>query len=554
MKIRRSSWAAGLVAGALVLAALGLSVARCRREQRRSEEAHLEQAANVLAAEALPLFLMDPAEADEAVRRWAAIARLRVTLIAADGRVHAESWTFPKLLDRMVDHLGREEVQAAARGERIFAQRRSETTGQRTAYHARAVGGRPPVGFFRVAVESEGRRTPWAGVVLSLLAAFLVGGVTESALRRRERSVTRHLAQWSDLPRNADAEAVAAEVSRRFEEGRQEYERRLEVKRAALEQLSEGIVMVDAGGHVSFANTAAASLLGENLAVGRPLVEAVRFPDLLAAVGRVTEEGGAQHTECPGANEAELAVRVCALNHPRMAVSVVLRDTRGERQLARARRALVADLAHELRTPLTVLGGLTEELREERDGDELVVSLERQLRRLRVFAEELEELAALETGQILLEPEEIDASVIVRQVLEEAAGPAKSAGVTLSQQGEPCSLVTDPVRLGQVVGNLVDNGIRYNRLGGSVTVRVEEGGDMALILVEDTGIGIPAGEVPLVFQRFYRVRRGAQPTGGSGLGLAIVKHLVRTLGGTVQLTSEEGRGTRVAVQLPRSLP
>jgi len=552
--IRRSSWVAGLIAGGLALAVLGLSEALCSREQLRGEETRLEQAVEALAGEALPLFSLEPADADEAVRRWAAITGLRITLIAEDGRVHAESWTLPKLLDRMVDHLGREEVEAAARGDRAFAQRRSETTGRRTVYHARAVGGRPPAGFVRAAHERERRGAPWMALAVSLLSAVMVGAVTESALQRRERSVTGHLAQWSDLPRNADAEAVAAEVSRRLVESRQEYERRLEVKRAALEQLGEGIVMVDAGGSVTFANTAAGALLGGNLAVGRPLVEAVRFPDLLAAVRRVSEEGGVQHTECTGAGEAELAVRVCALNHPRMAAAIVLRDTRGERQLERARRALVADLAHELRTPLTVLGGLVEELREERDGDELVLTLERQLRRLRTFAEELEELAALETGQVHLEPEETDASVMVRQVLEESAGAARTAGVSLSQLGEPCPLVTDPVRLSQVIGNLVDNGIRYNRPGGSVTVTVEQGVDMALILVEDTGIGIPSAEVPLVFQRFYRVRRGAQPAGGSGLGLAIVKHLVRALGGTVQLTSEEGRGTRVAVQLPSSLP
>jgi two-component system phosphate regulon sensor histidine kinase PhoR len=105
-----------------------------------------------------------------------------------------------------------------------------------------------------------------------------------------------------------------------------------------------------------------------------------------------------------------------------------------------------------------------------------------------------------------------------------------------------------------VLSNLVDNGIRYNRRGGHVTVRTApfEGG--VRIEVEDDGVGIPATEIGLVFQRFYRVRRRAESEGGSGLGLAIVKHLVRVLGGTVSLTSREGEGTLVTLVFPASGP
>jgi len=102
-----------------------------------------------------------------------------------------------------------------------------------------------------------------------------------------------------------------------------------------------------------------------------------------------------------------------------------------------------------------------------------------------------------------------------------------------------------------VLTNLADNAIRYNRLGGRVALSVAPHDGAVEIRVEDTGIGIPAADVPLVFQRFYRVRRGpAAAEGGKGLGLAIVKHLVRALGGTVQLVSEEGKGTTVTVLLP----
>jgi two-component system phosphate regulon sensor histidine kinase PhoR len=157
-------------------------------------------------------------------------------------------------------------------------------------------------------------------------------------------------------------------------------------------------------------------------------------------------------------------------------------------------------------------------------------------------------------NSVRLHPDEVDAAVIARQVLADLRGSAESAGITPTEEGGPARLRTDPVRLAQVLSNLVDNGIRYNRPGGHVTVRTApfEGG--VRIEVEDDGVGIPAAEIGLVFQRFYRVRRRAESEGGSGLGLAIVKHLVRVLGGTVSLTSREGEGTLVTLVFPASGP
>ncbi len=315
------------------------------------------------------------------------------------------------------------------------------------------------------------------------------------------------------------------------------------------------MILLDTQGLVHFANPAAVALLGADLVPGRPLVEAVRAPELLGAVTEVQNGGGSQHTAFAAPTGAELAVRVCAVPHPVLDVAVVLHDTRGERQLERARRALVADLAHELRTPLTVLGGLAEELRETGGPASLAATMQRQVMRLRAFAEDLEELASIETGQVKLSPEDTDAATVARQVLGDLREAAARAGVTLEQRGGAAPLRTDPVRLAQVLTNLVDNAIRYNRPEGRVTVTTEGGGEAVRISVEDTGIGIPGEELPLVFQRFYRVHRGGQRRdggSGSGLGLAIVKHLVRALGGSVRLTSEAGRGTQVVVSLPRT--
>jgi two-component system, OmpR family, phosphate regulon sensor histidine kinase PhoR len=519
---------------------------RAAAEQRLT--AGLTRALELLAPNGERLFAAPAGAADAEIRRWAAASGLRVTLIAADGRVVADSWTLPELLGRLENHRQRAEIVAASAGHIGVSHRHSATTDQALVYVAIQVGPpEQPAGFLRLAASDERHRgVPWGGVIAALLAALVAAWAAQVRSRRLDAAVARHLLAWTDLPPTAAPEAMAEESDRRFRELREEMVRELEATRAALAEVAEGVIMLDGQAVVRFTNPAAATLLGADLAVGRPLVEAVRAPELVSTVGEALRTGVAGHTSVSLPGGGELAARVRPVPHPLLAAAVVLRDLREQRQLERARRALVADLAHELRTPLTVLGGLAEEFRETGTESELVATLERQVVRLRTFAEELEELTALESGQVPLHRETVDLAGVAGQVLRDLEPEAQAAGVTLSASGG-ATAQTDPVRLAQVLTNLVENGIRYNRRGGTVRVRVGGVEDTVRIDVEDDGIGIPAADIPLVFQRFYRVRRGAGQHGGSGLGLAIVKHLTRALGGTVQLASQEGAGTTVTL-------
>jgi two-component system phosphate regulon sensor histidine kinase PhoR len=545
----------GLSTLAVALAGLVTLEAIHRGEGRAALEKRLRLAGEVLAASAEQLFAQPSGQADAEIRRWATASGLRVTLIAPDGRVHADSWTLPGLLSRMENHLERPEVVAARAGDVGVSRRRSATTDHPTTYVARAVGPpERPQGFLRLAQEEAPPGWPWGGILVAALAALVAGRLAESWARRYHEAAARHLAQWTELPPDAELEAISEETDRRFRATREAFTRELEATHTALEQMVEGVVLLDRQEVVRFANVAAVQLLGGDLSAGHPLVEAVRVPEVLAAVHETLAHGGIRHTSIALPSGVELAVRVCTLEHPMLAVAVVVRDVREERQLERARRALVADLAHELRTPLTVLSGVAEELSEAGASAELGSTLTRQVAKLRAFAEELEELARIESGQLPLHPEEVDVAAVARQVLADLRGIADRAGVTLKAEGGAAPLRTDPVRLAQVLVNLVDNGIRYNRRGGRVTVRITPSEGGVRIEVEDDGIGIPAAESGLVFQRFYRVRRRAEGEGGSGLGLAIVKHLVRALGGTVNLTSREGEGTLVTLVFRGSAP
>lgn len=523
-------------------------------EARRTEVERLRTAVEMLAPRAAGLLADSSEGADAQIRAWAAASGLRVTLIAADGRVHADSWTLPALLGRLENHLGRPEVQAALRGTTGVSRRRSATTDHPTTYVARLVGPtQQPLGFLRLATESRPDFFPWGGLVVAALAAVVAAALARHATVATHAGVARHLRRWTDLPSDAGLEVMAEEAIRRFDEERAALTLELDATRTAVGQLEDGVVLLDRNERVRFANPAAAVLLGEELSAGRPLVEAVRVPEVLSLVRDVLISGRTRHATA-AVGGRELLLRASAFEDRALAVAIVVRDTSGQRNLERARRALVADLAHELRTPLTVLGGVAEEMRLDRSVDaELLATLERQVRRLATFARELEDLARIESGQMTLSPAEVELLALAREVAADHRQAADAAGVAVEVAGDSVTVSTDRERLTQVLSNLVDNAIRYNRPGGRVRVAVERSAENVRVRVEDTGLGIPASDVPLVFQRFYRVHRGSGPKEGSGLGLAIVKHLVQALEGSVQLASQEGQGTQVTVTLPSNV-
>ncbi len=541
----------GLTTFAVVLAGALVGFVLHQAQTNADVQNSLRASVEALTPRAADLFALSAEEADREIRRWAAASGLRVTLIGADGTVHADSWTLPTLLGRLENHGSRPEIVAARTHTTGSSRRRSVTTDHPTTYVAQLVGPpERPLGFLRLAREDEPAGWPWRGIVVALLAGVVAGTVADRWERRQHERAARHLATWTDLPPSADLAAIADDADRRFRAVREDLTRELEATRAALEQVSEGVLLLDREGVVRYSNRAAAALLGAPLGSGRALVEAVRAPEVLGIVGEVLGHGGTRHTSVRVPDGPEMAVRATAIVHPVLAVAVVMTDVRGERQLERARRALVADLAHELRTPLTVLSGLVEELSEVKADTALTATMSRQVQKLRVFAEELEELTHIESGQLKLHVSDADATAVARQVVADLRAAAAMRGVTVAVVGEPAPLRTDPTRLAQVLTNLLDNAIRYNRPGGQVAVRVGAEGGKVRVEVEDTGVGIPVSEVGLVFQRFYRVRRQSETEGGSGLGLAIVKHLVSALGGAVSLASREGKGTTVTLLLP----
>ncbi|MDX3457768.1 HAMP domain-containing sensor histidine kinase [Streptomyces sp. ME02-8801-2C] len=224
-------------------------------------------------------------------------------------------------------------------------------------------------------------------------------------------------------------------------------------------------------------------------------------------------------------------------------------------QMEAQRKAMVSDIAHELRTPLTNIRGWLEVTRDgllDPDPD-LLASLHDEALQLQHIIDDLSDLAAGDAGTLRLHREPLAADELIGQVAAAHRSRAEAADVHLRADADPgLWMDADPVRMRQVLGNLVSNALRHTGAGGTVALAARQTANEAILTVRDTGDGIAPEDLPHVFDRFWRAEKSrSRRTGGSGLGLSIVRQLVESHGGTVAADSAPGRGAVFTVRLPR---
>lgn len=224
----------------------------------------------------------------------------------------------------------------------------------------------------------------------------------------------------------------------------------------------------------------------------------------------------------------------------------------------RMRRDFTANVSHELKTPLTSISGYAEIIRDgiARDEDvrRFAGKIYDETNRLVILVGDILRLSRIEDREIETVWEDINLSELCKATAEMLSGQAAKRNITISVEGGERHINGVEQIIGEIVYNLIDNAIKYNREGGSVTVRTGEDPDGKVTLtVEDTGIGIPKADLPRIFERFYRVDKShSKEVGGTGLGLSIVKHGASYHGATVDVKSEVGKGTVMTVHFPRN--
>jgi two-component system phosphate regulon sensor histidine kinase PhoR len=375
----------------------------------------------------------------------------------------------------------------------------------------------------------------------------------------------------SDGPRELAALAeVFNTMSRRLAETFNLLEHDREQLRAILSGMVEGVVAIDEQHRIVFANQRASELLGFDrvTAVHRPWEQTLRQPGLREIIhkGLAAAEPYREELEWKGPPPRSLRVYVSRFHgHGMPGAVIVLHDTTELRQAERLRQDFVANVSHELKTPLAVIKSSIETLvdgaAEEPESRQLFLQqIVREADRLEELIKDLLSLARIESGHLRLEPQAIPLDRAISECLERHHPRAESKTLTLVEKPPkdgPADVAVwaDADALRQVLDNLVDNAIKYTPNGGRITVRWSVAADTVSFEVEDTGVGIPAADLPRVFERFYRVDKArSRAVGGTGLGLAIVKHLVQAMKGQVRVHSTVGKGTTFRVTLPRAMP
>jgi two-component system, OmpR family, phosphate regulon sensor histidine kinase PhoR len=333
---------------------------------------------------------------------------------------------------------------------------------------------------------------------------------------------------------------------------------------ATLGGMREGLLVVDSDLRVIASNAAAYRLF--NLASGkldsRRLTELTRNPAIYSAFLEALQ--GNERSEVkveihdPGRRVFDLRVvplGAAGKKNSAGAIGVFFDITKLEK-LERVRQEFLSNVSHELRTPLTAIVAFVETLEagaldDPENSQRFLEIIRKNAARMQDLIDDILELSAIESGTTGVQSRTLELLPLANDVITSLAAQAKSRQIVVRNDVSPgTSIFADPRRLEQMLTNLVENAIKFNRDGGEVVIECENG-VRSRIRVRDTGEGIPAQHLDRLFERFYRVDRArSRDLGGTGLGLAIVKHLARAHGGEVRVRSELGQGSIFEIDLP----
>lgn len=332
-----------------------------------------------------------------------------------------------------------------------------------------------------------------------------------------------------------------------------------------LKYLRDGIIAISKEGEITHLNPAAQELLkftgvqAEPGFSGKAILEkffqTAEVEELLSSKVSQTKE-----VELAGDAEKILQMHIAPIKESELLQGylIVLHDVTKERAFARLQQEFVADVSHELRTPLTTIKSYVETLLNGAQENPLIRGrflqvLEKETERMVKLVRDLLVLSQLDYQKANWTREKIDLIMLIEEVLEQIEMEARSKGINLSRSmpGEKVKVFLDRDKIKQVILNLLDNAVKFTPPGGRVDVEVVKDESFAFVSIRDTGIGIPSGDIPRVFDRFYRVdKTRSRESGGTGLGLSIARKIIRACGGKISLNSIPEKGTEVTFSLP----
>ncbi len=554
------------------------------RDLTKQVRESLHREAALLHEIALPYVDAPPDSAfQRRVRILGSKADTRLTVIGADGRVVADSREDPSVMD---NQSGRPEILQVLKNGVGVATLSTSSIDRDAMYVAIPVMKNGAVaGFVRVSrpllVMEESRGTVrglvLAETLVAVLAALLVGllfarSVTKPLLHMASvaRAVTRgNFSQPVRVDRSDEIGELASAINGMTERLKSQIDvitAEQNTTNAILGSMAEGVVAVDRDERVVHVNSAAQQILAieARSAIGRHIWEVTRVIEVSAALADAMKENRVRVAEARMPRpQKDQVIQITGAplrdaGDALVGAIVVIHDVSELRQLEFVRRDFVANISHELKTPLAAIRGLVETLIDDRDmdretHDRFVERILDQSMRLSSIVSDLLTLSRLESdhGGIQMEPVDFRNSVTESCGAQAHAAELKRLNITTRVGDEPVLINGDGEALRELIDNLLNNAIKYTPEGGRVEVSLGVEGLHAVLVVQDTGIGIAPEEQGRIFERFYRVDKArSRQLGGTGLGLSIVKHVALAHGGNVSVRSAPGRGSTFRVQVP----
>ena len=484
----------------------------------------------------------------------------RVTWVAADGTVLFDNWEDAAELE---DHADREEIRTAMQLGHGSAVRYSQTLAQSTLYYAlRLTDGsvlRLATTQYSVWMLVLQALQPVAAVILLALclALWLAGRLSRQLVAPINAIDPGHLEEQDTYDELAPIVGKIRSQNQQIQQQLEDLRRQREEFDSITEHMSEGLLVIDQETRVLSFNAAALRLLhtGSRAEVG----ESVLALNREAGFRRCVEEAlsGRRWEELLERGDAccRIFANPVEQNGVLAGAVLILVDVTEQERRETLRREFAANVSHELKTPLTSILGTAEILRDglvqPADISHFAGNIHREAQRLIGLVNDIIEISRLDEGGPTAEWVPVNLRQVAESVAEQLAPAAEKKHVSVTITGD-CDFIRGvPQIVEEVIYNLCDNAIAYNRPGGSVRITLSRSAEGQQVAVSDTGIGISQEMQGRVFERFYRVDK-SHSSGGTGLGLSIVKHGIAYLGGRVELESELGKGSTFTLTFPAS--
>jgi len=485
----------------------------------------------------------------------------RITYIGQDGTVLFDNEADPATME---NHLGREEVVAAKQSGTGTAIRESYTMSEMTVYCARVIGYgcivRVAGTMDTVAARIAGM---WWEVLLVVITAAMVSlGVAAIVARVVVKPINSIDLKNPDI---GESYSEIAPLLHRISEQNHEIDQQIaELTRSRkefsliTENMSEGFIIIDSRTEVLSYNTAALKILGSDFTGSSRSVLVLNRSEAFRSAVEDALAGKRSETDLTLSEKIYQVIATPAFTGSSVtgAVMIILDITEKEAR-EELRREFTSNVSHELKTPLTTIYGISDMLVggivKPADIPGFAKNIRDEAGRMITLIQDILKLSQLDENTFSDQRERVDLYELAQSAAERLRPQADEKHVTISVTGERSEFTGIATVLEEMIYNLVDNAVKYNKQGGRADVDVRSSGDDIVVTVSDTGIGVPADSIDRIFERFYRADKShSRKIGGTGLGLSIVKHGVSLHGGSITVKSSEGSGTTFTMALPKN--